>query len=508
MKAGRNDPCPCGSGKKYKKCCMEKDLAAEREERAVISTPPKLKQKTWADFEHLKVNDFIDDDDFDEDEDEEEEPERFVDPRQISLFGDEESPPVPQQQLKSTDDEIDFEASEKRWDEFESARYEKKIAIFLKTLEEKELMDRDMAFEMLSRIYNGAIKAGQRDCFAELVDRLKEQLPEVYEQDASFYLKWRITDAVVGYQSDDVISFLNEMAPKASKNIDTFNNVVDILAYHGYQALLAEAFKTAWQYVENSPDIVPWGIDEFSDRAINYTVFEYVDAHPKVNANDPVLIKNARYFLEEINFKRFAKFVDYVAGNIKRQWILDDFDPKAKQQKATKEQRGKKSKKHSEQNLYYLTLEFLSYLRKQENVPFSKGLLASDQIYSYFLERGKGELVERPSPLEQALSGGRLKPKKQPRPRHILCPDSNTLNVFGGRLLDFVNRQHYKLAATIELIPAWLRFLEIHNLIDNPIHQETLKDIRKNLIKQVLNIYDHDTSDPFLRRNLERIWQI
>lgn len=24
-KAGRNDPCPCGSGKKYKKCCWEKD---------------------------------------------------------------------------------------------------------------------------------------------------------------------------------------------------------------------------------------------------------------------------------------------------------------------------------------------------------------------------------------------------------------------------------------------------------------------------------------------------
>ena len=23
-KAGRNDPCPCGSGKKYKKCCMGK----------------------------------------------------------------------------------------------------------------------------------------------------------------------------------------------------------------------------------------------------------------------------------------------------------------------------------------------------------------------------------------------------------------------------------------------------------------------------------------------------
>jgi preprotein translocase subunit SecA len=24
-KVGRNDPCPCGSGKKYKKCCLEKE---------------------------------------------------------------------------------------------------------------------------------------------------------------------------------------------------------------------------------------------------------------------------------------------------------------------------------------------------------------------------------------------------------------------------------------------------------------------------------------------------
>ena len=24
LKVGRNDPCPCGSGKKYKKCCMLK----------------------------------------------------------------------------------------------------------------------------------------------------------------------------------------------------------------------------------------------------------------------------------------------------------------------------------------------------------------------------------------------------------------------------------------------------------------------------------------------------
>jgi hypothetical protein len=30
-KTGRNDPCPCGSGKKYKKCCLDRDEAERRE---------------------------------------------------------------------------------------------------------------------------------------------------------------------------------------------------------------------------------------------------------------------------------------------------------------------------------------------------------------------------------------------------------------------------------------------------------------------------------------------
>ena len=28
MLVGRNDPCPCGSGNKYKKCCHPRDEAA------------------------------------------------------------------------------------------------------------------------------------------------------------------------------------------------------------------------------------------------------------------------------------------------------------------------------------------------------------------------------------------------------------------------------------------------------------------------------------------------
>jgi tetratricopeptide (TPR) repeat protein len=46
-KIGRNDPCPCGSGNKYKKCCMASDEAAARAARptqpaAVPESRPSL----------------------------------------------------------------------------------------------------------------------------------------------------------------------------------------------------------------------------------------------------------------------------------------------------------------------------------------------------------------------------------------------------------------------------------------------------------------------------------
>lgn len=39
-KTRRNDPCPCGSGNKYKKCCLTKDEAVERERLAAAVQPP------------------------------------------------------------------------------------------------------------------------------------------------------------------------------------------------------------------------------------------------------------------------------------------------------------------------------------------------------------------------------------------------------------------------------------------------------------------------------------
>ncbi|MGD1083229.1 MAG: tetratricopeptide repeat protein [Verrucomicrobiota bacterium] len=61
-KPGRNDPCPCGSGKKYKKCCLPRDeaarprvLAEDREEPFIAELRPDLDEEVDRFLERLEL---------------------------------------------------------------------------------------------------------------------------------------------------------------------------------------------------------------------------------------------------------------------------------------------------------------------------------------------------------------------------------------------------------------------------------------------------------------------
>jgi len=54
-KTGRNDPCPCGSGQKYKRCCMDKDQAAEH---AILATAQVEREAIKAQH-RARVKDYV-----------------------------------------------------------------------------------------------------------------------------------------------------------------------------------------------------------------------------------------------------------------------------------------------------------------------------------------------------------------------------------------------------------------------------------------------------------------
>lgn len=52
-KVGRNDPCPCGSGKKFKNCCIDKPIKKSLPFKATLLSQPKqvdLMSRTFGNY--------------------------------------------------------------------------------------------------------------------------------------------------------------------------------------------------------------------------------------------------------------------------------------------------------------------------------------------------------------------------------------------------------------------------------------------------------------------------
>jgi hypothetical protein len=393
-----------------------------------------------------------------------------------------------------------------RWEAFERSDYEGQIALFGKTLDEEELMDDEMAFEMLNIIYHATVDRDERERFEALVDRLRERLPDVYAHDAHYYLDWRITNALAKGQVDALPALANEVATTAGKDIDTFFNVLDQLAYYGHLSVLLEATRLAWPRIQESEKIVPWGIDEFALQAGDYVIFDYVEQHAAPDARDPELMASIEFYFE-VDAERLAGYLALLTGQAERRWTMDDFtfqrrDDRPRAFPDEDEEEDQEPDK-GRQNLHELSIEFLGYLRREEEVPYTKGELGREQIVRYILERHAGELEPQESPFEALQRPKKRKRRRKPRrPRHLLCPDRGTLDRFFGDLLGFINPQRYKAAATLELVPAWLRFLESRQLIDSEQRSRTMLELR-GLDTELRKVWQEYSPDPALQRGLD-----
>jgi hypothetical protein len=455
MKAGRNDACPCGSGKKYKKCCLGKDLVAAPAQPIVSSV---LRSATGP----LRANSV---------------------PATSSRSGLSSSPaqatkaPTP----PPPPDPI-AERGDRRWKEFESQSEDGRIAIFLETLEDAEVMSDSMAYEMLTVLHSDAAKRGDRPRFHELVGALRERRPSVFEQSAHFYLSWCISDALGENRLDAAASLTRELAARAGDDIDIFNRTAEALAYHGQLSLLVEAFRIALPSVRTSTNIVPWGVTRFMNMASDYEIFDYLERTSSPDPADPVLFDRVTYFVKDPRAEYLAEILNDLTEKSGREQRVEDFSLRPPPKKANdpwdedEDEEEPEDPDPAQRNLLRLIREFVGYMHREEGVPFPRGQLVRNDLDDYFLERHRGDLDPRPSMLEQALDPKRKRPKP-PRPAHPLCPERVTLEVFLARMMGGFNGLYYRAAAVFQAIPAWLRFLESRRLIDADIRQKVAKEL-------------------------------
>jgi hypothetical protein len=476
MKSGRNDPCPCGSGKKYKKCCLSKDQTTLLTQTDVIEPPPTL----------------------------------VASPRPVS-FGTEHrqrpagpTPPARAAEAPAPPSPVDpvTEKGNSLWREFESQNGDDRIACFLRALEDSEVMTDDLAFEMLSILHADAVKSGGRTRFAELVGALRERLPEVYDRSAHYYLSWCLVDALAESRQEVVPSLTRDLAARAGRDIDTFNRAREALEYHGQLDVLVEAMRIAWPFVKSSDKIVPWGISEFAEKGASYEIYDYLEHTDSADAAEAKLLDRVQFFVENPRNDYLHEFVGDLTGKSGLEWQVDDFVLRRPRKRSREdwdsESEESQSPDRGANNLSRLVNAFVGYLRREEGVPFPRGELLRQELYRYFLRRNEGDLDPRPSMLELAMHPNRKLPKP-PRPVHPLCPERVTLDIHLGGLMGPMNGLYYYAAALFQAIPAWQRFLESRQLIEAGTTRKVAAELLP-LHATLLGIWEKHTEDPYLYR--------
>ncbi len=445
---GRNEPCPCGSGKKYKKCCMDEDRQQELQEQLVLR-----EHAVGADTEFPTFDPSDFDDIFDEVSDRE-------------------------------DDNWD----EDFWDEYEAAGFDQKISMLKKAFDNPDLMNGDCAFEFFEGLNRSATTKADRKTFAKMVKKFKKKHPEIYEQEAAYLLDHCIDHAILDRQLDKLKPWFLEFAHFAESNIDTFNSRVDQLAYHGHLDLLREGFKIGWEKVEDSEHIVTWGIDEFAERGADYELFSYLQSTSDPKANDASLVNRMENYVD-LNPEEFRKYFSHITRNPAREWSREELN------RNPRSLRKNELSKYAD-NVARLCCEFLDFVHKEAEKSYPKADLMRKEMRSYLIRRLHGQFEHQPTHRRQ---------------KHylttVLCPDPKTLDECIAQLMGFMNYRIYRGIALFESVPYWLRFLEQTGLIDADAHNEVYNSFAALHEDMEQLLADIDFDDEFAMTELELAWQ-
>ena len=235
---GRNAPCPCGSGRKYKKCCLEVDLAERR-------TPPSLAAngQEWEEVKNPEGQEFSDlakrpevrADTYAEEIDRDEvpvmegalqpEPLRYPKPR-------EDLPDLPGEQEALVDAWWkDFKPLLKKPDVDEMIR---RVVGFMEEYPEL-FVHLGLEHEVLFEIGAEAGRRREWSKYAALLTRIREEHPEMYVRSFSYYDYDLLIERLVERRFEAIPQLFGFFHRYPDSELDNADRVAELLAWTGRQ---------------------------------------------------------------------------------------------------------------------------------------------------------------------------------------------------------------------------------------------------------------------------------
>ncbi len=256
MTIGRNDPCPCGSGKKYKKCCLEKHAAEERaqaqaaiqaaEEARRAQEEAELAQREQAERQWKERPQPL-------------EPLPATDPE--PEFHEPDWPPLAEADQRLVD--AWWKVVAPIYTEKKPAKKREGLAGWLlqRTLEFLEQQPRLFRYlylheEFLFELGGALARAGRLDDYFALLRRLRREQPDTYLQCFGYYDHDLIAEAIRTGRREEIPACLDLFKQLPVKHIDQLADVVDLLAWRGLEKELRELLTAVAQPVFGSPEVL------------------------------------------------------------------------------------------------------------------------------------------------------------------------------------------------------------------------------------------------------------
>lgn len=495
MKLGRNDPCHCGSGKKYKHCCLGKEEEAGRiihqirQEQGINIFEHNLEEMLFDDWNYEPEDKLDNWEDVEEDDWDEKEPDDEWE--REALLADDKLEPDDFEESEEGDNRIVSPEEEAAWQKFRAADLNGKITHFESVMAATEAMDSDEALNYLEEIFEAAYLEGARERYDALIEEFQRRHPQAYHDSAFAYLNNRISNALV-LGNDAALGPL--VKALAAADVYGFNEALCALAYYGRLEEINAAMPLLNLKPEDPESEYPWGHHEAS-QVVRHLAFALLEREGAPDMDDLSWYEPFTHF-SKIPAARLAQFMALLSGKEQRRWSPENFHVPKKARPP--------GARTVTQNLFDLLLQFQGHVRRTRAVPFCKADLACEQLLNYLLRRACGELFPTNELQKNPAEFSRLRPRMHLEwPAHVrlLCPDPVTLSRYLGSILNLNFSDAYLRAALFELLPEWLDFLVAQQLLEPGQREQTRCELLELYEAELAELRDFEY-DPNLYKNL------
>ena len=454
-KIGRNQPCHCGSGKKYKKCCLKKD----QEKRPAVTLPPPRDldlEEDWEDWEDELDPDLEEEDLFDEDSREIEDPE--------------------------------YQRWRAFWNDFMQGSLDEKLTMARQAIEGEADLDGGLAFDLCAEVEEKLQEARRADEAEALLDLIETRHPDAYQEERSWFLLWRVENALL--LDRDLSAPLTALVEAPLEDLDPFFQLIDRLRYHGRVAGLTSAMERLLLHPDRLVDYMDSERIDLQEITLFLILDELIGKNPCLRHDDPVLVERFVIF-DDLKTEQLEPTLAHLTGNPDRTWRPEDLS-------------FNRGARELEEQLFMLLLEFSRELRVRWRWPASRAELARSNMLHILTGN-----IQDQAPVSRGHRGKKRHRRKAARRTSLPALTTSSLlptpHLVAKNLDEFANSFYpmpHRVAAYYLALEPWLQFLVDHGLANEDRANRLRRDLQEEREYLIQPIRDQ-TSDPFLLQHLE-----